>query len=250
MQTTAMRLDALNWDVINTQLDAEGYAVLPGWMERAEIGVLHALLEQPPAHDGDGNGDGDVGDLFGAPSPSAHSSGCRYFDAPLPEPLQTWRMALYPRLAAIANRWNAALEIEHRYPTQWQAFEQRNLQSGQTREQSHGHRLKSGEHLPLVQYVEGGQVFPLQIVALLSEPGVDFEGGEFVMTEQRPRMQSRPMVLPLALGDLAIIATGVRPFKGSLAYYRVNTKHAISRVRNGQRIGLELLFHYASGSFT
>ena len=99
--------------------------------------------------------------------------------------------------------------------------------------------------MPLHQCDAGEQVFPMQVVALLSEPGIDFLGGEFVMTEQRPRMQSRPMVLPLKRGDAAIISTAKRPFKGTKGYYRVNLKHAISRVLRGERIGLELTFHDA-----
>ena len=110
---------------------------------------------------------------------------------------------------------------------------------------SHLSRLCVGDYVALHQRNDGDQVFPLQVVALLSEPGTDFEGGEFVMTEQRPRMQSRPMVLPLGLGDAAIITTSLRPFKGAKGHYRVNLKHAISRVRKGRRIGMALTFHDA-----
>jgi hypothetical protein len=109
-----------------------------------------------------------------------------------------------------------------------------------TQPQSHLNRLRVDDYLALHQRHDGEHVFPLQIVGLLTEPGSDFQGGEFVMTEQRPRMQSRPMVLPLKLGDAAIISTAQRPFKGTKGFYRVNLKHAISRVRGGERIGVEL----------
>ena len=135
--------------------------------------------------------------------------------------------------------------VDHRYPAELEDFLRRNQKAGQTRAQSHMSRLGVEDHVSLHQRNDGEQVFPMQIVAVLSEPGAEFQGGEFVMTEQRPRMQSRPSVLPLKLGDAAIIATAERPFKGTKGYYRVNLKHAISRVRKGERIGLELSFHDA-----
>ena len=168
-----------------------------------------------------------------------------YLGARLPAPLAQWRTALYRRLAVIANRWNEDLGVEDRFPAQLEDFLQRNRSAGQMRAQSHLSRLGAEDHVALHQCNDGAQVFPLQIVAVLSEPGADFQGGEFVMTEQRPRMQSRPMVLPLRLGDLAVIATAERPFKGAKGYYRVNLKHAVSRVRQGERIGLELSLHDA-----
>jgi hypothetical protein len=106
-------------------------------------------------------------------------------------------------------------------------------------------RLREGERLGLHRHDEGEWIFPLQVVALLNEPKRDFTGGEFVMTEQRPRMQSRPMVAPLGPGDMAIIASAQRPIQGAHGYYRGHLKHAISRVRSGERIGLELVFHHA-----
>jgi hypothetical protein len=167
------------------------------------------------------------------------------FGADMPESLAQWRTALYRRLAVVANHWNQTLGIEHRYPAELENFLRLNRKAGQTRAQSHMTRLRIEDHMTLHQCNDGEQVFPFQIVAVLSEPGTEFQGGEFVMTEQRPRMQSRPMVLPLELGDMAVIATAQRPAKGANGYYRVNLKHAISRVREGERIGLELSFHDA-----
>ncbi len=157
-----------------------------------------------------------------------------------------WRSAFYRHLASIANRWHEVLSVEYRYPAKLDDFLKRNRRAGQVRPQSHLNWLGAEDYLALHQRGGGEHVFPLQVVALLSEPGGDFEGAEFVMTEQRPRMQSRPMVLPLKRADAAIICTAERPFKGSRGYYRVNLKHAVSRVRSGERVGLELSFHDAS----
>ncbi len=226
-------LDGLDWHGIESELDAEGYAVLPGLLGVAMAKDLARgiapLAGRRVTLESSGLG---RGELF-------------YFDAGLPKPLEQWRAALYRRLAACANRWQALMNQEFRYPLELQDFLDGNRITGQTRALSHLSRLGAEDHVSLHQCNEGAQVFPLQVVAVLSEPGADFQGGEFVMTEQRPRMQSRPMVAPLRLGDVAIIATAERPFKGAKGYYRVNLKHAISRVRQGERIGLELSFHNA-----
>lgn len=226
-------LDRLNWVDICLQLDTEGYAVLPGLLG---ADVARGLAQQSTASSTRRvtleSGDLGRGELF-------------YFGAGMPAPLEQWRTAFYRRLVAIANSWNETLGVAHRYPAELGDFLRHNQKAGQTRTQSHLSRLGLEDHVSLHQRNDDEQVFPLQIVALLSEPGTDFQGGEFVMTEQRPRMQSRPMVLPLKLGDVAIITTAERPFKGTKGYYRVNLKHAISRVRKGERIGLELSFHDA-----
>ncbi|MGG6462091.1 2OG-Fe(II) oxygenase [Solilutibacter silvestris] len=193
-------MDRLDWTSIATQLDSEGYALLPGLLD---AGRARNVARRITTAGGD-----------------------------FSSPLETWHAELHRRLPVIANRWNEILGRDERYSVD------------RMREQCHPSRLGEGDHIPLHQH-EGERVFPLQIVTLLSEPGHDFQGGEFVMTERRPRMQSRPMVLPLKLGDAAIIATAERPFKGSGGYYRVNLKHAISRVLGGERIGLELSFHDA-----
>lgn len=229
-KTTA---DSLDWAAIGAQLDAEGHALLPGWLgpDGARRLALHTAT-MGASREALASSQLGSGDLF-------------YFDAGLPAPLEPWCTALYRGLAVIANRWNETLGVDDRYPPAWEDFLRRNQQAGQTRAQSHLSRLGMEDHQLLHQRMEGEQVFPMQIVALLSEPGVDFQGGEFLMTEQRPRMQSRPLVLPLQLGDAAIIATAERPFKGAKGFYRVNLKHAIGRVRRGERIGLELTFHNA-----
>lgn len=230
-------LDRLNWTDIGLQLDAEGYAVLPSLLGADVARDLARGLAQQAMAPGARrvsleSSDWGRGELF-------------HFDAGMPAPLEPWRTALYRRLVAIANRWNEALGVAQRYPAALEDFLRHNHKAGQTRAQSHLSRLGVEDHVALHQRNDGAQVFPLQIVAVLSKPGTDFQGGEFVMTEQRPRMQSHPMVLPLQLGDVAVIATAQRPFKGTQGYHRVNLKHAVSRVRQGERIGLELLFHDA-----
>lgn len=226
-------MDRLDWTAIATQLDSEGFCLLPGLLG---ADVARGLARQAAASNASRvtleSSDLGRGELF-------------YFRAGLPPPLAQWRTELYRCLVVIANRWNETLGIDHRCPAELEDFLRLNREAGQTRAQSHLSRLGVEDHVSLHQRKDGEQVFPLQVVALLSEPGTDFHGGEFVMTEQRPRMQSRPLVLPLKLGDAAIIATAERPFKGTKGYYRVNLKHAVSRVRKGERIGLELSFHDA-----
>jgi hypothetical protein len=228
-------IDRLDWAGIGAQLDAEGCCLLPGLLGAEAARRLARRM--PVAADGEG------ASRRGADPGNAEVF---YFDSALPAPLDAWRTAFYGHLAAIANRWNDTLGMDDRYPATLGDFLRRNRKAGQTRGQSYLSRLGVEDHVPLHQRNAGEEVFPLQLVALLSEPGTDFQGGEFVMTEQRPRMQSRPMVLPLGLGDAALIATAQRPFKGSKGHYRVNLKHAIGRVRQGERIGLELSFHDAA----
>jgi uncharacterized protein len=230
-------LDRLDWKDIGLQLDVEGYAVLPGLLGTDSARNLAQDLARDSA-------------APGAQSVSFESENLGhgelfYFGSAMPALLKDWRAALYRRLVGTANRWNEILGVARRYPSELDVFRLHNRETGQTRAQSHLTRLGAEDHVSLHQRNEGAQAFPLQIVGLLSEPGIDFQGGEFVMTEQRPRMQSRPAVVPLRLGDAAIIATAQRPFKGTKGYYRVNLKHAISRVRQGERIGIELSFHDA-----
>jgi len=220
-------IERLDWQDIAAQLDDEGFALLPGLLGPDAARQLARDVEALPCVPLTELG---RGELFP-------------FGDTLPAPWTTWRPALYRHLSVIANRWNERLDIAHRYPTEWSAFVARCRRAGQSRSQSHLNRLRAEDYLSLHRRDEGEHAFPLQIAALLSEPGRDFEGGEFVMTEQRPRMQSRPMVLPLALGDAAIITTAARPARGSAGDYRVQLRHAISRVRSGERIGLELTFH-------
>ncbi|MBD8092039.1 2OG-Fe(II) oxygenase [Pseudomonas fluorescens] len=154
----------------------------------------------------------------------------------------------YPPLAQVSNQWNDILQLPYRFPPQLPDFHAQCRAVGQQRELSRLTCLHEDEHLALGQDAEGEYLFPFQLVGVLSAPGEDFTGGEFILTEQRPRMQSRPMVLPLQHGDLAVITTAHRPFKGRKGYYRVNIKHAISPVRSGERRGFLLSFHFGPGA--
>ena len=230
-------LDHLIWSDIGSQLDAEGYALLPGLLGIDVARKLAQNLTKQAATPGI--------QCVSLESINLGRGELFYFGADIPAPIEMWRTVLYRRLVGIANRWNETLGVTHCYPAELNEFLQHNRKAGQVRAQSHLNCLCTDDYVPLHQRNDGAQVFPLQIVAVLSELGIDFQGGEFVLTEQRPRMQSRPAVLPLKLGDAAIIATAERPFKGAKGYYRVNLKHAISRVRQGERVGLELSFHDA-----
>jgi hypothetical protein len=234
MTSSADTFDKLDWSVIAAQLDSEGYAVLPRLAGANEIRMLarEAGTSNALRRVSLDSLDLGRGDLL-------------YFGTALPQPWAQWRVDLYRQLAPIANRWNEMIGMPYRFPTELDEFMERNRRAGQTRAQSHLNQLGADDYLALHQRSDGEHVFPLQVVALLTEPGKDFTGGELVLTEQRPRMQSRPTVVPLGLGDAAIIATAQRPFKGSSGYYRVNLRHAISRVRSGERIGAELSFHDA-----
>jgi hypothetical protein len=229
------RLDAADWPAIEAALDADGAAVVPDLLSPDEAAALAGLYDEPRhfrsrivmAHHGFGRGE------------------YQYFAYPLPPLLQKLREAAYERLAPIANRWSAALRDDASYPPRHAAFIERCHAAGQQRPTPLLLRYGEGDYNCLHQDLYGDHVFPLQVVMLLSQPGRDFDGGEFVMTEQRPRMQSRPMVLPLQQGDAAVIAVQHRPVQGTRGVYRVTLRHGVSRVRSGRRFTAGLVFHDA-----
>jgi uncharacterized protein len=169
----------------------------------------------------------------------------KYFAYPLPAIVGELRIELYPPLAAIANRWNAALGIETTYPDDHAAFLALCHADGQIRPTPLVLAYEAGDYNCLHQDLYGAHVFPLQVAILLSEPGRDFEGGELVLTEQRPRMQSRAEVVPLRRGDAAIFPVHHRPVAGTRGIYRVNMRHGVSRIRAGHRRTLGIIFHDA-----
>jgi hypothetical protein len=169
----------------------------------------------------------------------------KYFSYPLPEPIASLRTSLYPPLAAIANDWNARLKIDARYPATHAEFLARCHKAGQSRPTPLLLQYGPGDYNCLHQDIYGELVFPLQVAILLSEPGRDFTGGEFVITEQRPRMQSRAEVVPLRQGDGVIFAVHHRPVTGTKVDYRVNLRHGVSRLRSGHRHTVGIIFHDA-----
>ena len=169
----------------------------------------------------------------------------RYFAYPLPEPVAELRAAVYPHLAPVADRWNEAMGIEVRYPMEHADFLARCHAAGQEKPTPLLLRYEADDFNCLHQDLYGEHVFPLQLAILLSRPGRDFTGGEFVMTEQRPRMQSRVEVVPLRQGDGVVFAVSHRPVRGTRGAYRVNLRHGVSRIRSGRRHTLGIIFHDA-----
>jgi hypothetical protein len=169
----------------------------------------------------------------------------KYYGYPLPGPIAPLRAALYPRLAPVANRWEQALGRDDSYPTEHEAYLARCHQAGQTRPTPLLLRYQEGDYNCLHQDLYGDLFFPLQVVFLLSNPARDFTGGELVLTEQRPRMQSRVEVVPLRQGEAAIFAVNQRPVQGTRGAYRVAMRHGVSRLRSGTRFTLGVIFHDA-----
>ena len=234
-EPAALDIATLDWRRLNETLDAHGNAMIEGLLAPAACQALAALYPQ----------DG----LFRSHVVMArHGFGrgeYKYFAYPLPEPIATLRAALYPPLAEVANRWNAALRLEARYPPDHAAFLARCHAAGQRRPTPLLLRYGPGDYNCLHQDLYGEHVFPLQVAILLAEPGRDFAGGEFVLTEQRPRLQSRPEVVPLRQGDAVIFAVHHRPAQGARGPTRVNLRHGVSRLRAGQRHTVGIIFHDA-----
>src|SRR5688572_7585509 len=231
----ARRLETVDWAGVARELDAYGCALLPRIIASAECAAIAA------GYDNDR--------LFRSSVVMArHGFGrgqYRYFAYPLPPLIAELRSVLYPPLAAIANRWQDALGGDAHYPPSHTTFIDRCHRAGQERPTPLLLRYGVDDYNCLHQDVYGEHVFPLQVACLLSEPQRDFTGGEFVLTEQRPRMQSRVEVVPLTQGDGVVFAVSSRPVRGTRGVYRVNMRHGVSRVRSGRRHTLGIIFHDA-----
>jgi hypothetical protein len=231
----ADRISGLVWDRICGDLDTHGAAMIPGLLTPEDCAAAagwydtDALFRSRVVMARHGFGRGEY----------------RYFAYPLPDLVGELRAAFYPPLAAIANRWAATLGGPTRFPAEHADFLARCHAAGQTRPTPLLLRYGEGDYNCLHQDLYGEHVFPLQVAVLLSEPGRDFEGGEFVLTEQRPRMQSRAEVVPLRQGDAVIFPVHHRPAPGARGPYRVTLRHGVSRLRSGRRHTLGVIFHDA-----
>jgi len=229
------RIQALDWDRASRELDAHGCAVLEGLLPAHQCEALAALYPNDAlfrsrvvmGRHGFGRGE------------------YKYFSYPLPELVGGLRTALYPRLAPVANRWNDAMGSDVRYPPEHPDFLARCHAAGQRKPTPLLLQYVADDFNCLHQDLYGEHVFPIQVAILLSEPGRDFTGGEFVLTEQRPRMQSRAEVVPLRQGDAVAFAVHHRPVQGTRGPYRVNLRHGVSRIRSGRRHTVGIIFHDA-----
>ena len=234
-KSVSERVEKLDWERVWQELDAQGGVMIGRLLSPDESQSLAALYPKD--------------DIFRSRVVMArHGFGrgeYKYFRYPLPDLIAGLRTAIYPHLVPIANRWNEAMGIDVRYPEEHADFIERCRQAGQDRPTPLLLQYGADDYNCLHQDLYGGHVFPLQLTILLSRPDKDFTGGEFVMTEQRPRMQSRPLVVPLRQGDGVVFAVHNRPVQGTRGMYRVNLRHGVSRVRSGHRHTVGIIFHDA-----
>lgn len=234
-EAVSERVNAFDWKRVSEDLDAQGSAMLEHLLSPEECQALAALYPRD--------------DLFRSRVVMGrHGFGrgeYKYFSYPLPGLIAELRTAIYPHLVPIANRWNSAMGIDVAYPERHADFVKRCHQAGQLKPTPLMLQYGADDYNCLHQDLYGEHVFPLQAAILLSEPGRDFQGGEFVVTERRPRMQSRPEVVPLRQGDAVVFAVHNRPVQGTRGVYRVNLRHGVSRVRSGRRHTLGIIFHEA-----
>jgi len=232
----AHRIAAFDWTAAQASLDRLGYATLPNALAPAECAALSALYD-------------DDARFRSRVMMRRHNFGegeYKYLRYPLPPEVEALRRACYPRLARLANRWRAALRESGRFPPSLDAYLRECHAAGQTRPTPLLLRYEAGGYNCLHQDLYGELVFPLQMTVLLSAPGRDFSGGEFLLVEQRPRAQSKGEVVPLGLGDAVIFAVRHRPAQGTRGPYRVTLRHGVSRVLRGRRYTLGVIFHDAA----
>jgi uncharacterized protein len=230
------RIAAIDWTTIRNDLDMRGFATMGKLLNRDECDALISLYPNPSA-------------FRSHIIMARHGFGLgeyKYFSYPLPNTIGELREAVYPRLVPIANHWAELMNQPQRFPDTLAQMLQRCHLAGQNRPTPLLLKYKANDYNCLHQDLYGEHVFPMQLVVCLNEPQEDFDGGEFAVVEQRPRMQSRVEVIPLRRGEGAIFAVSHRPHKGSKGYYRVNLKHGVSRVRSGHRHTCGIIFHDAT----
>lgn len=233
---TMTRIETFDWRSIAGDLDRQGWSVLPKLLTADQSDAVADMYGDTPAFRSHvvmarhGFGKGEY----------------RYFSYPLPDIVQELRTGLYPKLAPVANAWHGRMGLDVRFPTTHAEFLERCHAAGQRRPTPLLLQYAPGDYNCLHQDLYGEHVFPLQVATLLSEPGEAFEGGEFVLTEQRPRMQSRAVVVPLTKGDAVVFAVHGRPQRGTKGDYRVMMRHGVSEVRSGRRHTLRIIFHDAA----
>ena len=230
-----MKLERIDWQRVGADLDSAGCAVVPGLLD---VDACRAYVE----------GYGDGGRYRSRVVMERHGYGrgeYQYFSYPLPDELARMRAELYRPLAKVANRWHEAMGMDARFPDEHAAFIARCHGAGQARPTPLILKYREGDYNCLHQDLYGEHVFPLQVAVLLARPGDDFTGGEFVLTEQRPRMQSRVEVVALGQGDAVIFPVNYRPVNGARGAYRVAMRHGVSRLKSGHRHTLGIIFHDA-----
>ena len=230
------RVESVDWAKVRADLDTEGWAVVPQLLTHAEADSIASLYPQEQgfrshvvmARHGFGQGE------------------YKYFSYPLPPLIHTLRTASYPHLVPIANQWHERMRKEERFPSDHATFLKRCHKAGQVRPTPLLLEYAPEDYNCLHRDLYGDHVFPIQIAILLDQPGEDFEGGEFVMTEQRPRMQTRAMVLPLKKGDAATFCVNFRPMKRTRGDYQVRLNHGVSKLYKGKRHTVGVIFHDAT----
>lgn len=235
MEPIHKRLEAADWHTIREQMNSQGYALMQGMLSDAACDELKAgygtqeLYRKTITMERYRFGKGEY----------------KYFSYPLPELIRNIRAHIYPQLAAIANNWMQALQIDKQFPDDFTSLQQQCHEAGQTKPTVLILKYGAGGFNTLHQDIYGDIYFPMQLVLFLNEPGVDYTGGEFVLTQQIPRAQSKATVLQPKKGDMLLFTTNFRPERGSRGYYRINMKHGVSEVRSGERYALGIIFHDA-----
>jgi len=229
------RVNQINWTRVSQELDDQGYALIEHLLAADECRRIRNLYDQPKC-------------FRSTVVMARHAFGrgeYKYFNYPLPELVANLRTSVYPLLVPIANRWYQQLRIAAQFPATHSEYLKRCHKAGQLRPTPLLLQYSAGDYNCLHQDLYGEHVFPLQLAILLSEPVTDFTGGEFVLTDQRPRMQSRPMVVPLRKGDAVVFAVQSRPVQGKRGIFRVNLRHGVSKLHSGHRQCLGIIFHDA-----